>query len=179
MQPTSFQIVPLPGYAPAIGRLVGMLAYARATTLKAVDGLSVEALDHLQDPASNSIGALLAHATAVERAYQVLTFEERVLTPEEERRCAAALNLGDDGRRELRGHSLDWYLGQLAEIRAATLRELATRTDEWLEQTVTKAPAMNNHWAWFHVAEDEINHRGQIRWLRARLPRALQQRISG
>ena len=22
----------------------------------------------------------------------------------------------------------------------------------------------------FHVAEDEINHRGQIRWLRARLP---------
>jgi len=28
---------------------------------------------------------------------------------------------------------------------------------------------MNAHFAWFHVAEDEINHRGQIRWLRARL----------
>jgi hypothetical protein len=28
---------------------------------------------------------------------------------------------------------------------------------------------MNAHWAWFHVAEDEINHRGQIRWLRSRL----------
>jgi hypothetical protein len=28
---------------------------------------------------------------------------------------------------------------------------------------------LNAHWAWFHVAEDEINHRGQIRWLRARL----------
>jgi hypothetical protein len=28
----------------------------------------------------------------------------------------------------------------------------------------------NNHFKWFHVFEDEINHRGQIRWLRARLP---------
>jgi len=29
---------------------------------------------------------------------------------------------------------------------------------------------MNAHWAWFHVAEDEISHRGQIHWLRKRLP---------
>ena len=32
------------------------------------------------------------------------------------------------------------------------------------------APNLNAHWAWFHVAEEEINHRGQIRWLRVRLP---------
>ena len=31
---------------------------------------------------------------------------------------------------------------------------------------------INAHWAWFHVAEDEVNHRGQMRWLRARLPQA-------
>ena len=24
--------------------------------------------------------------------------------------------------------------------------------------------------AWFHAVEDEISHRGQIRWLRKRLP---------
>jgi hypothetical protein len=28
---------------------------------------------------------------------------------------------------------------------------------------------MNAHFAWFHAAEDEISHRGQIRWLRKRL----------
>jgi hypothetical protein len=38
-----------------------------------------------------------------------------------------------------------------------------------LERSLRAAPAMNAHWGWFHVAEDEINHRGQIRWLRARL----------
>jgi hypothetical protein len=36
-------------------------------------------LEHLQDDSSNSIGALLAHIVAVERAYQCLTFEERRL----------------------------------------------------------------------------------------------------
>ena len=30
------------------------------------------------------------------------------------------------------------------------------------------ATAMNAHWAWFHVVEEEINHRGQMRLLRAR-----------
>jgi hypothetical protein len=30
-------------------------------------------------------------------------------------------------------------------------------------------PKLNADWAWFHVAEDEIGRRGQIRWLRARL----------
>ena len=53
--------------------------------------------------------------------------------------------------------------------RRATLEGLAARDDAWLERTLRAAPALNAHWAWFHVAEDEINHRGQIRWLRARL----------
>ena len=43
------------------------------------------------------------------------------------------------------------------------------RADEWLERTLTATPAMNAHFAWFHVAEDEISHRGQIRWLRCRI----------
>lgn len=32
---------------------------------------------------------------------------------------------------------------------------------------------ITHHWAWFHVAEDGIKHRGQMRWLRARLPKNL------
>jgi len=34
-----------------------------------------------------------------------------------------------------------------------------------------RAPEMNAHWAWFHRAEDEISHRGQISLARARLHR--------
>lgn len=170
MHDALLRIEALPGYSPAVGRLVGMLRYARATTLAAVDGLSRADLDHLHDDRSNSIGALLAHVTAVERAYQVLTFEDRALSPEEDLQWASALNLGSEGRRALRGEPLQHYVERLAEVRGNTLAALAARDDDWLERRVAAAPTINMHWAWFHVAEDEINHRGQIRWLRARLP---------
>jgi len=166
----SYRILPLPGYTPAVGRLVGMLAYARQTTLDAVQGLTREQLDHVHDERSNSIGALLAHIAAVERGYHLLTFEEREATPAESEARTAALKLGDKGRREIRGHELTSYVEELRLAREVTLAQLAARDDEWLEATVRMAPRMNAHWAWFHVAEDEINHRGQIRWLRARLP---------
>jgi uncharacterized damage-inducible protein DinB len=167
--PPSFRLEPLPGYAPTIGRLVGILVYARKTTLAAVEGLSIAELDHLQDDSSNSIGALLAHIATVERAYHRLTFEDRVPSPEENVAWEPALKLGAEGRRVLRNKPLEHYVHELAEARRVTLEGLAARDDDWLERPLLAAPAMNAHFGWFHVAEDEINHRGQIRWLRARL----------
>jgi uncharacterized damage-inducible protein DinB len=172
MPTRSVRLEPLPGYTPTIGRLVGILLYARQTTLTAIEGLSIADLDHLQDDASNSIGALLAHIAAVERGYQHIVFDERPPTAEETAALEPALTLGAEARRLLRGRSLEHYVHELAEARRITLAGLASRDDEWLEQSLRAAPAMNAHWAWFHVAEDEINHRGQIRWLRARLPSA-------
>lgn len=170
MQPSPLRIEPITGYSPTIGRLVGMLTYARSTTLAAVEGLTIAQLDHLHDAESNSIGALLAHIAAVERSYQVLTFEERLLSPQENELWSTALKLGENGRRQLRGYPLEHYLDELTEGRRVTLEALAARDDAWLERSVSSAPRINAHWAWFHVAEDEINHRGQIRWLRSRLP---------
>jgi uncharacterized damage-inducible protein DinB len=170
MQMPEHRILPLPGYTPTIGRLVAMLTYARDTTLAAVNGLTRGQLDHLHDARSNTIGALLAHIAAVERGYQVVTFEEREPSPSETAAWAAALKLGDQGRREIRGHEPQVYTDELMRTREATLAALAQRDDGWLEAPLRIAPNLNAHWAWFHVAEDEISHRGQIRWLRARLP---------
>lgn len=171
-QPSPLRIEPIAGYSPTIGRLVGMPTYARSTTLAAVNGLTRSDLDHLHDSDSNSIGALLAHLVVTERAYQILTFEERQLSPEENERWSTALKLGEPARRALRGHQVEYYLEELAGVRHATLETLAARDDAWLERTVGPAPKLNAHWVWFHVAEHEIHHRGQIRWLRARLPKA-------
>jgi uncharacterized damage-inducible protein DinB len=168
----TYWIGPLSGYTPTIGRLVAMLSYARQTTLGAVEGLTREQLDYLHDERSNSIGALLAHIAAVERGYQLVTFEEREPTAAEHDAWSAALKLGDRARHEIRGHDPRFYLDELQRTREATLAALAARNDAWLEAPLRIAPALNAHWAWFHVAEDEINHRGQIRWLRARLPHA-------
>ena len=170
MTSPSYRIEPLPGYTPTIGRLVGMLHYARKTTLAAVEGLSIAQLDHLHDDASNSIGALLAHMAVVERGYHILIFEDRQASPTELASWEPALALGDEGRRLLRDKPLEHYLHDLSEARRLTLDSLATRDDVWLEQPLRAAPPLNAHWSLFHIAEDEISHRGQIRWLRARLP---------
>jgi uncharacterized damage-inducible protein DinB len=163
-------IRPLPGFSPTIGRLVAMLTYARQTLLQSVEGLSRAQLDHLHDAQSNSIGALLAHVAAVERWYQMLTFEGRKPSAADEAPILAALDLGERGRTEIRGREPAAYVDELMDVRQVTLTALAERDDAWLEAPLAASPAMNAHWAWFHVAEDELSHRGQIRWLRARLP---------
>ena len=153
------------GFTPQIARLVSMMEYARRTTLDAVAGLTMSQLDHVHDGESNSIGALLAHIAAVEMAYQASTFA-LPLTPNE-----AALDLGTAARRQIRGRSLDAYVNDLKSVRDATLRELAKRTDDWLyeEMPFWRDQPSNHYFQWFHVMEDELNHRGQIRWLRKRL----------
>lgn len=127
-----FLIDDLPGYAPQISHLVVMLNYARRTTLEAAADLTVAQLDHLHDERSNSIGALLAHIAAVEFAYQLGTFEQRGLTPQERRRWGAALQLGPQARAEVRGKPLSHYLELLSEVRTQTLAELSRRTHDWL-----------------------------------------------
>ena len=167
----SLVIEPIPGVTPMMGSLLGMLRYARKTTLSAVDGLTVRDLDHLQDSESNSIGALLNHVAAVEAWYQASTFDEGEWTDQQAQRWQAALELGPAAREQIRGHPLAYYLELLTTVRTRTEAELRARDDVWLAESERfSGGVVNNHWKWFHVFEDEINHRGQIRWLRARLP---------
>jgi uncharacterized damage-inducible protein DinB len=165
-----FLIGDIPGFTPQIGRLVSMMNYARHTTLSAVEGLNVNELDYLHDPQSNSIGALLLHIAAAEVGYQAATFYARELNDEEKEKWGAALDLAERAKREIKGHELDYYLGRLKQVRAKTLHELARREDEWLEEQTSFGGGrrVNNYFKWFHIFGHEINHRGQIRWLRTR-----------
>jgi uncharacterized damage-inducible protein DinB len=160
----------IPGFTPQIGRVVSMMNYARSTTLQAVAGLGVDELDYLHDPQSNSIGALLLHIAAAEVGYQAATFDGRDLSAEERQQWGAAIALGERARDEIRKYELDHYLGRLEQVRAKTLAELGRRSDQWLdEHTVSgSGQRVNNYFKWFHVIGHEINHRGQIRWLRSR-----------
>ena len=63
-----------------------------------------------------------------------------------------------------RGQTLDTYLYRLAQVRARTLAQFAFRDDAWLQEewTLADGTLVNHHWAWFHVFEDELSHRGQM-----------------
>ena len=160
----------LPGFTPQIGRLVSMLNYVRSTTLSAVAGLTVDRLDFQLDSQSNSIGALLLHIAAAEAGYQAATFGQGGTSEDEQQDWEAALALGGSARREIRGHALDYYVTRLARVRERTLAELARRSDAWLDESTSTSvgQSVNNHFKWFHVLTHEVNHRGQIRWLRTR-----------
>jgi uncharacterized damage-inducible protein DinB len=173
-----FMIGPLEGYSPHIGALVSMLNYNRRTVINAVKSLTMAELDHLHDPKANTIGALVLHLGAVDKFYQINTFEGRQEFNEEEKKVwNAAMNLGDEGRRTIKGKDVKFYLDTINQVRQKTLDELKKRDDKWLlamdpQWSQNGKRPLNTYWKWFHVCEHEANHRGQITWLKGRLPGA-------
>ena len=105
---------------------------------------------------------------AAEVGYQAATFYARDLDEEERHEWGAAVDLGERARREIRGYELDYYLRRLEQVRVKTLAELGRREDQWLEEHTSfgSGQKVNNYFKWFHVFGHELNHRGQIRWLR-------------
>jgi uncharacterized damage-inducible protein DinB len=166
-----FRIGPLEGFSPVFSHLVCMMSQARGATLASVKDLTVAELDYRLDDRANSIGALLAHIAATERWYQSYTFEKKPLEGRELLSLEAALDLGEKGRRQIRGNDLRHYLEDLRSVREKTIREFRTRDDAWLmeERPFTRDAHANNFYLWYHVFEDEINHRGQISLIRKRI----------
>lgn len=75
------------------------------------------------------------------------------------------MELGDKAREVIRNHSIEYFLDKLSEVRDYTLTYLKSKDDKWLfeENKWDNGISYNNYYLWFHVMEDEINHRGQIR----------------
>jgi len=167
-------IGPKEGYSPHIGALVSMMNWMRDVILSPVRGMSTTELDYIHDESSNSIGAMLFHLAATERFYQLNTFEGRSWgdwPSEDQNTYQVAMSLGDAGRREIKGNSLDFYLEKLGQVREYSLSELKKRDDSWLlavDQVWGWGPT-NNYCKWFHVVEHESNHNGQIKYIKSRI----------
>lgn len=165
-----FKISEVEGFTPQIGHLVSQMDYARRTTLEAVKGLRTSELDFLPSEDANSIGALLLHIAAIEKGFQIEIFDDRSPNEQEVAEWGKAYSLGEKGRKTIKDNPLDFYIGKLAEVRLRTLQEFAKRNDDWLYQNrLWDNNLSNNYFIWFHVFEDEINHRGQIRIIRKML----------
>jgi hypothetical protein len=84
------------------------------------------------------------------------------------------MNLGDAGRKEIKGHDLAYYIDILTSTREKTLAEFKKRDDAWFQNGETEqfGTKVNIHWKWFHVCEHISHHSGQIAFLRKRLPGA-------
>jgi uncharacterized damage-inducible protein DinB len=150
-----------------------MLTYTRATTLAAVAGLAPSDLDHQHDTKANPIGALLSHISAIEWSFVASTPGGTPPSDADWPEWGPLFRLGPEAWAAARGQTLEEHLTRLAAVRARTLDGLRAVDDAWLVQHATlpwfREP-VTHLWIWYHVMEDELNHRGQIRWLRGRLP---------
>lgn len=161
-------INPVKGYSPQIGTTVAMMEDLKKRITRSVINLNQEETDFLLDDKANRIGAMILHLAAVEKYYQVHTFENRSFNEEEAKQWNIALDLGDKSRKELVDQPIEYYLKIWDEVRAESLRQLKTKDDKWFSKKV-KGMNMNNHWAWYHVMEHQANHMGQIRLIIARM----------
>ena len=163
MNPELYVFRDLDGFTPHISRLVCMMNFVRHETLEATSNLNQHQLDYLISPDSNSIAMLLAHIANLEKWWQSHIFEGNTTfwqTP---------ANLSGSERTSIKGQPLSFYLDELSTTREKTLEELQKRDDAWLHETApffSNGKLMNNYFKWFHVLEDEINHRGQILLIR-------------
>jgi len=170
----AWMIGPQKGYTPEIGTLVSMMAFTRMQVLSNVKGLSQQDLDFLLDAKANTIGALLLHLAATETYYGLNSFGGKKWDswPDEiKKKWDTPMNLDEPARKAIKGNNLDYYLNILHESREKNLAELKKRDDKWLTVVDTEM-GMNNFGKWFHVAEHESNHDGQIKFLKSRLPGA-------
>ena len=170
-------IGPKPGYSPQVGTMVSMLTWMQDAVVRPVQGMTKQDLDYLFDAHANSIGALLLHLAATETYYQMNTFQgiKWDSWPDAvKQKWDPAMNLGDAGRKTIKGNELGYYLDALREAREKTLAEFRKRDDVWLmavDQSWPWGPT-NNYCKWFHVCEHESHHAGQIDLLKKRLPGA-------
>ena len=166
---------PMEGYSLHIGTLLSTMNMMRAWVVRTVEDLNVAQLDFQVDDKSNSIGAMLLHLAATERYYQLNTFEEMEWgswNDEIKKEWDVPMNLGAEGRKQIKGHTIDYYLSKLKEVRDATKAEFAKRDDDWImksEPFFGNEPT-NNYCKWFHVCEHESNHNGQMKFIKKRLP---------
>ena len=167
---------PQPGFTPEVGTLTSMLAFTRDQVVHNVRGLSQQDLDFLLDAKANTIGALLLHLAATETYYQMNTFAgmDWDSWPDDvKKKWDIPMNLGEQARKSIKGNSLDYYLDALHQARQKSLSEFRRRDDQWLATLVTDGDfSANNYAKWFHVAEHESNHDGQIKFLKRRVPGA-------
>jgi len=170
----SWTVGPRPGYPPEIGTLVSMLHFTRMQVEHNIKGMSQADLDFLLDAKANTIGALLYHLAATDHYYGLNTFggmKWDSWPDDEKKKWDIPMNLGEPARKAIKGNSLDYYLNILHEVREKNLAEFKKRDDKWLT-IVDKEFGANNYGKWFHVAEHESNHDGQIKFLKSRLPGA-------
>lgn len=153
----------------SIDYLLGILEDARITTLERVEQLTPEELHWQYAAGCNTIGVLLSHMIACEHYHRIALIGGREFTPEEQELYLPGLEMGKYIPQLITDWSIEKYLQELADARAQLLASIEPLTANEFHQKhegYNKNTGYNLAWTFYHLAEDEVHHRGQISILR-------------
>ena len=147
--------------------LICMLEDVRYVSLKKLKDISAEELHWQYQEGWNTIASLLEHINALYIFFKIKYLENRDWTKEEEDELTPALSLGEHLPKLISNHGLEYYLAKL-EATKTPMYEAINQLD--LKSFKEKREGYNDNynlaWLLYHLAEDEIHHRGQITLLR-------------
>ncbi|GAB3169643.1 DinB family protein [Telluribacter humicola] len=153
----------------SIDYLLGILEDVRVTTLQRVAGCTTQELDWQYREGWNTIGALLSHMTALDHYFRIEFMEGRPLTEEENEKWLPALDLGPHLPQLIKSQPLEVYVDEMAESRLLLIEAIKKLTFEEFQKRIEgydPESGCNLAWVLYHMAEDELHHRGQISILR-------------
>ncbi len=153
----------------AIDYLLGILVDARAVTNKMVNNITTEELHWQYAEGWNTIGCLLAHIISCSHYLRIVFLQQRQLTQAEKDQFLPGLEMGKYIPQLINHQPLEKYQSQLAAssalleeaIKNITQEEFFEKREGYNEET-----GCNLAWVFYHLAEDEVHHRGQISLLR-------------
>jgi len=147
----------------------GILQDTRTTTILSLKNLSAKELDWQYKEGWNTIGALLSHIIGIETYFRIEFVEGRRFTDDENEKWLPAIEMGVQLPKLIIQQPVEDYVAQLTESRELMFSVLANLTHEDFTQRIDSyddETGCNLAWVLYHMAEDEIYHRGQISIIR-------------
>jgi uncharacterized damage-inducible protein DinB len=148
---------------PRVALFYSMMERARGNLLRRVEGLSKEIIDYTPEPKMiESIGTLLLHIAAVEYGW---IFEDIGGQEMEYEKWKYGFSVRE-GKDQIKGKDVDFYLSRLREVRQEVFKFLKTLSDKDLDSIVdVDSEKVSIEWILFHLIEHEAMHIGQISFL--------------
>jgi len=146
----------------------GILQDTRITTILSLKNLSVQELDWQYKEGWNTVGALLSHIVGIETYFRIEFLEGRKFTDEENEKWMPGIEMGVHLPKLINQQPIEDYIVQLTESRELMLGAITKLTHEDFTRRIDDydETGCNLAWVLYHMAEDEIYHRGQISIIR-------------
>jgi uncharacterized damage-inducible protein DinB len=153
----------------SIDYLLGILHDARATTVQRVANISVAELHWQYAEGWNTIGALLSHIIGITHLFRIVFIEERELTAHENEQYLPGIKMGEFIPQLITQQPISSYLADLAsasDLLMLQIKQLSADQFQQKREGYDPETGCNLAWVLYHLAEDEVHHRGQISILR-------------